>query len=60
VSYYIDWYTGETGSLIVDQIHEEQKPTHSKLLDSSGNPIPYRKPKLGFDLSKKSDIRGKL
>jgi hypothetical protein len=54
LSYYIDWHTGVEGSLIVNNIHELDKPTHSKLLDPEGKPIPYKLPKLGFDLGKRT------
>lgn len=52
MSYFLDWDSGAYGSLIVDQVYEADRPVQSKLLDSKGNPLLYKKQKLGFDLSK--------
>ena len=36
-------------------VFETEHPTHSKLLDAKGQPIPYQpRPKLGFDLTPKA------
>lgn len=51
-STYID-YGQHDGGRFSETIFEEDYPSHSKLLDANGNPIPYKinKIKLGFDLT---------
>lgn len=44
-----DW--GQFGHY-ADQVETSITPTHSKLLDASGNPMRYHRPKVGFDLGR--------
>lgn len=37
--------------VFADQVHEQQRETHSRLLGPDGQPLRYDRPKVGFDLS---------
>ena len=48
----VDPWWGEQMHL-AGEVEESEKPTHSKLLGPNGQPIPYKRQKLGFDLTPK-------
>ena len=45
------WWGGQIH--LAGEVEESEKPTHSKLLGPNGEPIPYKRQKLGFDLTPK-------
>lgn len=50
--YWEDHYSGRVATMCEVQ----DKPTYSRLLDSEGNPMPYEKRAVGFDLTPKRRV----
>lgn len=36
-----------------DQVHADEKPSHSLLLGPDGNPLQYERRRVGFDLTQR-------
>ena len=45
---------GESGR-VATQCEVKEYPTHSKLLDSNGQPLAYKKNPIGFKLGKQNE-----
>ena len=46
---YDPW--GPESHLFAGEVQEQCLPTHSRLLGPDGNPLPYARQRIGFDLT---------